>query len=79
MFSLIQYNSKIISLGKISENLGNINPSSGWKHFGNIKTEYVILDGSVPGAIKRQLLLTFPLRITKKQEKKKYEFLGVAK
>ncbi len=72
-FSRISYNSKIINFGKISER--DINPKSGFKHYGKIKTEYIILSGSVPGARKRQLLLTKTLRATKKQTKKNYEFM----
>lgn len=75
MFSRISYNHKIINIGKISEQ--DINPGQGFKHFGKIKTEYLIVNGSVPGVEKRQLLLTMPLRASKKQEKKNYEFLGL--
>lgn len=75
MFSKIQYNEKILAIGKIKES--DINPKSGWKHYGNIKTEYMIIKGSVPGCEKRQMLLTFPLRKTKKQDKKKYEFVKI--
>jgi len=73
MFSRVQYNYKIVNLGKISEK--DINPSGGWKNYGKIKTEYAILQGSVPGTEKRQLLLTLPLRASKEQKKKKFEFL----
>ncbi|MFH1307857.1 MAG: 50S ribosomal protein L3 [archaeon] len=75
MFTRINYNNKIISLAKITEK--NINPSSGFKHFGNIKTEYLILSGSVQGPSKRQLLLTKSLRKTKKQDKKNYELIDL--
>jgi large subunit ribosomal protein L3 len=71
MFTRIIYNNKIIDIGK-SENknwLKNI------KNFGNIKTDYLIINGSVQGPSKRQLLLTAPLRKTKKQQKKNYEFI----
>ena len=77
LFSRVNYNSKIISFGKISEK--NINPKSGFKNYGNIKTEYLIVGGSVSGPAKRQLLLTSPLRPTKKQGKKNYEFVGLAR
>jgi len=73
MFTRIQQNSKLIFLGKISDL--NINPSSGWKNYGIIRTEYAILSGSIPGTEKRQLLITLPLRATKKQLKKHFEFL----
>jgi len=71
MFTRIIYNNKIIDIGK-SENknwLKNI------KNFGNVKTDYLIINGSVQGVSKRQLLITAPLRKTKKQQKKNYEFI----
>ena len=73
MFSRIQYNGKIIELGKAKEK--SINPKSGWHKYGNILTEYAIVAGSIQGPRKRQLLLTFPLRKTKKTEKKNYEVI----
>lgn len=73
LFTRILYNNKILELGKISEK--NINPSSGWKHFGNIASDYIIIRGSVQGTEKRQVLLTLPLRKTKRQEKKSFDFI----
>lgn len=75
LFTRLTYNNKILKIGKISEK--NINPKSGWKHYGNIKTDYIIVKGSVQGPTKRQLLLAVPLRKRKKQEKKNYEFMGL--
>lgn len=76
MFTRIQYNSSIIYIGKINEK--NINPNEGWKNFGKINTEYAIIRGSVQGPYKRQMLLTMPLRPTKKQTKKNFEFIRMA-
>ena len=73
LFTRLSYNNKIVARGRISEN--DINPQEGWKHYGKIKTDYLILQGSVQGPKKRALLLTIPLRPTKKQIKKNYEFL----
>jgi large subunit ribosomal protein L3 len=73
LFTRIQYNSKIIKIGNISKE--NINPKQGWRHYGNIKNEYLIIQGSVPGPAKRQLLITRTLRPTRSQVKKKYEFV----
>lgn len=72
-FSRIGYNNQIIASGKITEK--DINPKEGFKHFGKIKTDYVIVRGSVVGPAKRQLVLTETLRPTKKQLKKNFEFL----
>ena len=74
MFTRIHYNSNVIGIGKADE---KINPKGGWKHYGVIKTEYIILTGSVPGTEKRQLLITLPLRPTKKQLKKNYSLIKI--
>ena len=73
MFTRIVYNNKIIDMGKAegNEKLKNIN------NFGDIKTDYLILNGSVQGPAKRQILITSPLRETKKQLKKNYELIEI--
>jgi large subunit ribosomal protein L3 len=68
-------NNKIVFLG--SSNETNINPKGGFKGYGEIKTDYVLIRGSVPGPSKRQLVITFPLRPSKKQIKKNYEFIEI--
>ena len=75
LFTRSNYNYKVLAVGNISEN--NINPTSGFKKYGNIKTDYLILRGSVQGPSKRPVVLTAPLRKTKKQEKKKFEVLEI--
>jgi large subunit ribosomal protein L3 len=75
LFSRVHYNQKIITSGDISQK--NINPSSGFKNYGNIKTSYLILKGSVQGPSKRAVLLTPAFRPTHKQTKLKYEFVEV--
>jgi len=72
-FTRAIYNSKIISAGKISDK--NINPKQGFKKYGKIKTDYMILKGSVPGPSKRQLIITEALRPRKKQERKNFELV----
>lgn len=69
MFTRALYNNKIIDLGKAEDKLKGI------KKFGDIKTDYLIVTGSVQGPSKRQLVITAPLRETKKQKKKNYEVL----
>jgi len=74
MFTRVVYNNKIVDVGKAQDlNLKNI------KNFGNMKTDYLMVRGSVQGPAKRQILVTVPLRKTKKQSKKSYEFLEVLK
>ena len=73
MFTRVSYNHNIIENGNSEKNpqkfLKNI------KNFGEIKTEFSILNGSIQGPAKRQMIITYPLRKSKKQEKKSYEFI----
>ena len=69
MFTRIVYNNKIINLGKSDGKIKNI------KNYGDIKTDYVIVNGSVQGPAKRQLIMSAPLRVSKMQKKKNFEFL----
>jgi large subunit ribosomal protein L3 len=75
MFSRVHYNNKVLSVGSIAEK--NLNPKEGFKNYGMIKTNYLLLVGSVQGPTKRQLLLTTAMRPTKHQVKKKYELQEV--
>lgn len=68
MFTRAIYNNKIVDIGK-SGKLKNI------KNYGDVKTDYVVVRGSVQGSAKRQLILTCPLRETKKTKKRDYEFV----
>ena len=71
MFTRVLYNNKIIDLGKAEDKFKGI------KNFGDIKTDYIIINGSAQGPAKRQLLITASLRATKKQKKKNYELLEI--
>lgn len=70
VFNRAVYNNKIIDIGK-SENQN----LKGITNYGDVKTEYLLLRGSIQGPQKKQILLTYPLRETKKQIKKNFEFL----
>ncbi len=69
MFTRVFYNNKVIDLGKAEDKFKGI------KNFGDVKTDYMIVAGSVQGPAKRQLLITSPLRVTRKQLKKNFELL----
>ena len=70
MFTRVHYNQKIIDIGKSSEKeIKNI------KNYGDIKTDYLIIRGSIQGPSKRQIRITAPLRESKKQSKKSYELI----
>jgi large subunit ribosomal protein L3 len=68
MFTREIYNSNVLEVG-------NAPLKKIFKNFGEIKTKYVIVRGSVMGPAKRQLLITEPLRKTKRQSKKNMEFI----
>ena len=69
----VVYNNVVLKVGKISDE--DISKKGGFDHYGNIKTEYMILRGSIPGPKKRGLVITPSIRPTKKQLKKKFEIL----
>ena len=74
MFTRVIYNNKIIDLGKAEDReLKNI------KNYGDVKTDYILVRGSIQGAAKRPLIITHNLRKTKKQLKKDYELLELRK
>jgi len=70
MFTRAIYNNKIVKMGKASDfELNNI------KNYGDVKTDFLIVNGSIQGPSKRQLIATYPLRPTRKQSKKNFEFI----
>ena len=75
LFTRVHYNLKVVSSGNIKEK--NINRKGGFKHYGEIKTNYIILAGSVQGPQKRQILITPAMRPNKKQSKKNYDFISL--
>jgi len=65
-------NKKILEMKKSGESaIKNI------KNFGDVLTDYIIVNGSVQGPAKRQLILTSALRPTKKQSKKNYDVVEI--
>jgi large subunit ribosomal protein L3 len=74
-FSRIHYNFKVLDSGSIKDK--DLNVKGGFSHYGVIKTNYVILAGSIQGPQKKQVLITPALRPTRKQARRKYEFIGV--
>jgi large subunit ribosomal protein L3 len=72
MFTRVTYNNKIVGIGKAEGKFKNI------KNYGDVKTDYVLVRGSIQGPSKRQLVITRALRPSKKQSKKNYEFIRVS-
>ncbi len=71
MFTRVIYNNKIVDLGSSEKNPNFKNI----KNFGDIKTDYILVRGSVQGPSKRQLLITPSFRETKKQAKKDFQLI----
>ncbi len=69
MFTRAVYNNKILKLGNAEDKIKNL------KNYGETNSEYIIVQGSIQGSAKRQLVLTKPLRETKKQKKKEYQLI----
>jgi len=55
----VEYNKRIISIGKDGS---EITPKSGFTNYGVIRGPYVILEGSVPGVVKRLVTMRHPVR-----------------
>ncbi|NCO11545.1 hypothetical protein CO038_04085 [Candidatus Pacearchaeota archaeon CG_4_9_14_0_2_um_filter_39_13] len=75
MFTRVHYNLKVLEVADIKEK--DINRKEGFKNYGNLKGNYLILAGSVQGPAKRQILITPPIRPNKRQTKRDYELLEV--
>lgn len=61
-FTRTEYNKRILLIGKDPQ---SINKKSGFKHYGVIRSHYILLEGSVPGPRKRLIILTKPRRKAK--------------
>ncbi len=60
-----EYNKLLL---KISNNVKEVNPNSGFLKYGLIKNDYVFVKGSLPGVRKRPIILTEAVRPGKKTE-----------
>ena len=58
----IEYNKKIMVMDNTENIKYDINPKGGFKHFGNVNGDFVILRGSVPGTYKRLIKLRTQIR-----------------
>jgi large subunit ribosomal protein L3 len=52
---------------KISNKPEEINPKDGFLHYGRIRATHVLLKGSVQGTKKRMIILTYPVRKSRKE------------
>jgi len=57
-----EYNKRIMIMNNTENGDYKINPSGGYKHFGLVKGDYIILKGSVPGTYRRLIKLRSQIR-----------------
>jgi len=63
-----EYNKRILVMSNTEKDGQNsINPSGGFKHFGLVKGDYIIVRGSVPGVPKRLVKMRHPIRNVSKK------------
>lgn len=56
----IEYNKRILKIGDAKED--DINLKGGWPHYGLVRGTYLLVEGSIPGAIKRLVKMRFAIR-----------------
>jgi len=57
-----EYNKLILKIGSAEDESFPVNPRGGWPHYGLVKSEYVLVEGTVPGPPKRLVKLRMPIR-----------------
>jgi len=58
----VEYDKRIMILSSTEKNEFEINPDGGYKHFGNVNGDYIIVKGSVPGTYRRLIKLRKQIR-----------------
>jgi large subunit ribosomal protein L3 len=58
----IEYNKRIMIMSNTEKNEVKINPDGGFKHFGVVNGDFVVVKGSVPGTYRRLIKLRSQIR-----------------
>ena len=58
----VEYNKRIMIMSNTEKDEFKINPSGGFKHFGNVNGDFVVIKGSVPGTYRRLIKLRKQIR-----------------
>ena len=58
----VEYDKRIMVMGNANDEQIKINPDGGFKHFGLVKGDFIILKGSVPGTYRRLIKLRSQIR-----------------
>lgn len=76
-FTRVQYNNKIILMGKEFDKIKGASQKSFIDHYGNISNPFCIMKGSISGPQKRAVMLTLSFRPTAKTAKQNLEVLEI--
>jgi large subunit ribosomal protein L3 len=57
-----EYDKRIMIIGNTDDDQIKINPAGGYKHFGLVKGDFIVLKGSVPGTYRRLIKLRSQIR-----------------
>lgn len=57
-----EYNKRIMIMDNTTDAKRKINPDGGYNHFGMVNGDYIIIKGSVPGAVRRMIKMRAPVR-----------------
>jgi large subunit ribosomal protein L3 len=58
----VEYDKRIMIMGNTEDSQIKINPDGGFKHFGLVKGDFIILKGSVPGTYRRLIKMRSQIR-----------------
>ncbi|MBN2121439.1 50S ribosomal protein L3 [Candidatus Micrarchaeota archaeon] len=62
---------------KIGENVEEVNPKGGFPHYGFVRSNYVLLKGSVPGPVKRLIRMRLGTRAPEKVQEPKLTYVSI--
>ncbi|HYA84341.1 MAG TPA: 50S ribosomal protein L3 [Candidatus Bathyarchaeia archaeon] len=62
-----EYNKRILMISNTEKNAELVNPNGGFKHFGLVKGDYIVVKGTVAGVPKRLIKMRQPIRYFKKK------------
>jgi large subunit ribosomal protein L3 len=63
----VEYNKRILMISNTEKRTELVNPNGGFKHFGLVKGDYMVLKGSVAGVPKRLVKMRQPIRSFQKK------------
>jgi large subunit ribosomal protein L3 len=58
----VEYDKRIMIISNTEKNEFKINPDGGYKHFGNVSGDFIVVKGSVPGTYRRLIKLRQQIR-----------------